>query len=170
MASKEGKKKLSKSEKKKMFQERGKQGAQARGVGVGSRREFSLPAQWTTELKSYEHHDALKFVSPGKTIYHSATKVKETLVKRKMDFCLNNSSESSGNEVEDGDPEFGPGPSRKRTKSESDKKPAAVTVERQLVVCESSQIVALIDDVNRTSRCSTLECNGMFYKNILIVF
>ena len=33
-------------------------------------------------------------------MYHTSTKVKETLAKRKMDFCLDKSSESSGNETD----------------------------------------------------------------------
>lgn len=159
MASNEKGKKLSKKERKSLMQERGRQGAEARGCGVGSRADFSVPAQWMTEVKSYDHHDALKFISPGKTTYHTTTKVKETLAQRKMDFCLEKSSESSGNELEDEDPDYQAGPSCKISKTECDKL-HAVEVERRLVVCESSQIMALIDDVNRTSLCSTPECKG----------
>ena len=90
MVSQDKKKKLSKSEKKKLYQDRGKKWAEVRGLGTGSRIDFSLPAQWTTEVTSYDHHDALKYISPGKTLYH----------KRKMDFCLDKSSESSGNETD----------------------------------------------------------------------
>ena len=158
MASRERNKKLSKSEKRRQMQERGRKGAEARGVGVGSRADFTLPSRWTTEVKSYEHHDALKYISPGKTRYHNTTRLKETLAKRKMDLCLDKSSESSGNELDEGD-EFQPGPSRKLWKSEC-KKP--VEVERQLVICETSQITSFVDDVNGTSRCSTLNCNGTF--------
>ena len=43
MASRE-KKKLSKSERKKLYQDKGKKGAEARGLGAGSRIDFSLPA------------------------------------------------------------------------------------------------------------------------------
>jgi len=95
MASRDKKKKLSKSERKKSYQDKGKKGAEARGLGAGSRIDFSLPAQWTTEIASYDHHDAVKYISPGKTKYHSTKTVKETLAKRKMDFCLDYSSESS---------------------------------------------------------------------------
>ena len=94
-----------------MYQDRGKKGAEARGLGAGSRIDFSLPAQWTTEVTSYDHHDAVKYISPGKTIYHTSTKVKETLAKRKMDFCLDKSSESSGNETDNKDADFEPDPS-----------------------------------------------------------
>lgn len=164
MASQEKRKKLSKSEKKKLYQDRGKKGAEARGLGAGSRQDFSLPAQWTTEVTSYDHHDAMKYISPGKTMYHTTTKVKETLAKRKMDFCLDKSSESSGNEADDKDPDFKPDPSSKRLKMVREEPlQNPLKVERQLCVCESSQIIRLIEDINKTSRCSTPDCNGMFH-------
>jgi len=74
-----------------LYQDKGKKGAEARGLGAGSRIDFSLPAQWTTEVTSYDHHNAVKYISPGKTTYHTTKTVKETLAKRKMDFCLDNS-------------------------------------------------------------------------------
>ena len=77
MASQDKKKKLSKSEKKKLYQDGGKKGAEARGLGTGSRIDFSLPAQWTTEVTSYDHHDVVKYISPGKTMYHTSTKVRD---------------------------------------------------------------------------------------------
>lgn len=163
MASKPERKKVSKSEKKKLLQERGRKGASARGAGVGSRTNLTLPAAWTTETQSYSHHDALKFVSPGKTRYHSAAKAKAVLVKRKMNFCLNESSESSGNEVDDKDADFEPGPSGKIAKCEHAVSAVdEVEVEHQFVVCESTQITSFVDDINRTSRCSTSECNGTY--------
>lgn len=146
-----------------MYQDKGKKGAEARGLGAGSRIDFSLPAQWTTEVTSYDHHDAVKYISPGKSKYHTTTKVKDTLGKRKMDFSLDKSSESSGNELDDKDPEFEPDPSPKQMKTvgeETLREP--LEVKRQLCVCESSQIIRLIEDVNKTSCCSTPKCNGMF--------
>lgn len=131
------KKKLSKSEKKKLYQDRGKKGAKARGLGTGSRIDFPLPAQWTTEVTSYDHHDALKYISPGKTLYH----------KRKMDFCLDKSSESSGNETDNKDADFEPDPSPKRRKMVREEPlQNPLKVERQLCVCESSQIIRLIEE------------------------
>jgi len=110
------KKKLSKSEKKKWYQDRGKKGAEARGLGTGSPIECWLPAQWTTEVTSYDHHDAVKYIPLGKTMYHTTTKVKETLIKRKMDFCSDKSSESSGKETNNKDPDSKPDPSPKQLK------------------------------------------------------
>jgi len=165
MASRDKKKKLSKSERKKSYQDKGKKGAEARGLGAGSRIDFSLPAQWTTEIASYDHHDAVKYISPGKTKYHSTKTVKETLAKRKMDFCLDYSSESSGNEVDHKDADFEPDQSPKRQKMVHEEPlQNPLKVERQLCVCESSQIICLIEDVNKTSCCSTPDCNGMFHE------
>ena len=72
------------------------------------------------------------------------------------------SHQSSGNKVDDKDPDFEPDPSPKWLKMVT-KEPLQnpSKVERQLCVCESSQIVRLIEDVNKTSRCSTPDCNGM---------
>ena len=52
----------------------------------------------------------------SKTMYHTSTKVKETLAKRKMDFCLDKSSGFSGNETDNKDADFEPDPSPKRRK------------------------------------------------------
>ena len=122
--------------------------AEVRGLGTGSRIDFSLPAQWTTEVTSYDHHDAVKYISPGKTMYHTSTKVKETLAKRKMDFCLDKSDPSPKR--------------RKMVREEPLQNP--LKVERQLCVCESSQIIRLIEDINKTSHCSTPDCNGMSHE------
>ena len=98
-------------------------------------------------------------------MYHTSTKVKETLAKRKMDFCLDKSSESSGNETDNKDPDFEPDPSPKRLKmAREEPLQNGLKVERQLCVCESSQIISLIEDINKTSRCSTPDCNGTFHE------
>ena len=39
-------KKLTKTQKRKLLSERGRKGAEKRGVGVGSRVNFHLPAKW----------------------------------------------------------------------------------------------------------------------------
>ena len=35
-------------------------------------------------------------------------------------------------------------------------------MERQLFVCELSQLMALVQQINDTSKCSTSDCNGKF--------
>ena len=99
----------------------------ARGVGVGSPSDVTVPMNWEVETHSYDHHDALKFISPGKTLYHSTAKVKEMLVKRKMNFCLNDSSESHKMDARNPEFEPHPGPSCKIAKRDA----SAVKVEQQ---------------------------------------
>lgn len=154
MASNEARKKLTKSERKKLLSERGRIGAETRGLGVGSRQDLVLPAQWETENHVYPSHVARKVISPGKTRYHNAEKVRETLKKRKMDLCVSGASQSS-EEQSDSDSD-----SYKDDVTESVESVVDSVVERQLFVCESSGITALIDDINRCSRCSTIDCNG----------
>lgn len=40
-------------------------------------------------------------------------------------------------------------------------------IEHRLFVCESSQFEKLIDDINKTSRYSTQDCNGKFFSPLL---
>ena len=97
-------------------------------------------------------------------MYHKSAKVKETLAKRKMIFCLDESSESSGNETDNKDPDFEPDPSPKWLKMVCEEPlQNPLKVERQLCVCESLQIIRLIEDINKTSCCSTPDWNGMFH-------
>ena len=60
------------------------------------------------------------------------------------------------------DPEFEPqpGPYRKIAKRDASAV-KAVEVERQFAVCESTQITSFVEDINKTSLCSTPNCNGM---------
>ena len=141
-------KKLTKAQKRKLLSERGKKGAEKRGIGVGSRTEFELPAKWKKTNCSYGNREFLKIESPGKTVYHSVNKVKETLKKRKMEFCLTpeSSTESSVEEIS----EF-------EDQSESVQQK---NVERQLFVCETTAVTDFVEQVNRTSHCSTPSCNG----------
>lgn len=154
MASTSGGKRLSKKEKRKLQSERGKKSTEVRGLGFGARQDFVLPAQWNTE----EHETASKkrtvLVSPGKTKYHHLTKVRETLRERSMDLCFLNSSESSQSEGDHSDFE----PYDKKSKGKGCGK--TENVERRLFVCESTQVTKFVEDINKTSRCSTLHCKG----------
>ena len=84
-------------------------------------------------------------------MYHTTTEGNETLVK-KMDVCLDNCLLS-------------------QIHCQNDSKWFTKNLYRihlrgggQLCVSESLQIICLIDDVNKTSCCSTPNCNGMFQK------
>jgi len=65
MVSRDKIKKLSKSERKKVYQDKGMKGAEAEGLGAGSCIDFWFPAQWTTEVASYDDHVAVKNISLG---------------------------------------------------------------------------------------------------------
>ena len=105
---------LSKSKREKTFQDKEEKEPEARGLGAGSRMGFSLLAQWPTEVTSYGHHDAGKYIFlPAKQSTTQQQKSRtHSSVKRKMDFCLDKSSESSGNELDDKNPDFQPDPSQ----------------------------------------------------------
>ena len=51
MASLPKRKRLTKSQRKKLNSEKGKKSVDSRGKGLGSRKDFSLPFQWETEVK-----------------------------------------------------------------------------------------------------------------------
>ena len=99
------KQKLSKREKKRMMSEKGKKSAPARGKGICSREEFTLPTQWECETREGETRLIVDCYSPGKTKYHSASEVEKVLRERGMHLCFNDdenqpeqvsSSESDG--------------------------------------------------------------------------
>ena len=71
-----------------------------RGKGVGSRKDFTLPAKWKTVDGE---RGGVEFVSPGKTVYKTQKSVKDVLQKRKLSTCLRNtySSESSEDNLDD---------------------------------------------------------------------
>lgn len=156
--------KLSKKERKAILSSRGKAGAEARGIGDTSRHNFVLPRDWSSEVTSYASSSKVKFSSPGKTPYYSYQKAKDVIRKRgRTDFIDSSESENSESELH---------LSRKKVKTTSSTPITAntatassVVVERQLFVCESSQILTFVENVNKTSRCSTKDCNGKTSEN-----
>ena len=168
MAPKKKKKRLSKREKAKLLTERGKKAAEARGTGVGSRRKFVLAANWREE--EYETGDrergvrkCVSFVSPGKTKYWNQKEVEKQMVSRNLTDCFYEKPASSeeGNTGGD-DSEYLP--SSEKEKDEKHKfvayQSVGLEVERRLFVCESTQIMDMVEQINVTSKCSTLECHG----------
>lgn len=147
-------KRLSKREKKKMLSEKGKKGAQARGLGFFSRQNFELPALWTTEECETASKKRKVIVSPGKTRYPNPQKAKGILKKSNLTMCFQRSSEPSQREGEQSDLES----HAKDMKSSS--KHVALKVEPRLFVSETSQLMKLVDDINNTSKCATENCNG----------
>lgn len=145
-------KSLTKAERKQLQSARGKAGAEARGIGGGSRRDFVLPAQWSSEVHDYGSFEKEKFRSPGKTLYHNTDKVKDTLRNRGNELCIEESSEESSPAEFS---EYEPSPVKKGQRTST-----AVMFERQLFVCESTQLASFLESINKTSRCSTDDCNG----------
>ena len=170
------KRKLSKIEKKKMMAEKGKKSAESRGKGISSRQEFVLPAKWESEVKQGKTRQIVEYYSPGKTKYRTQSEVKNVLHQRGMALCFNESESpseelsSSESDVYDPDKDLEhegalPSTSKAACKSTDREKCLAqqADVEQRLFVCESSQVCKFVDDINRTSRCSTEECNGMYF-------
>ena len=166
MAPPRKKKKISKREKKKSLAERGKQSAKSRGIGAGSRRKFALAAHWTEEpYKSGDRERGTRkrvsFVSPGKTKYWSQKSVEKELVARNLTNCFYEKSASSTEGNTDGDD------SEYYLSSEEDIKckqleldGLEVELERRLFVCESTQLMDMVEQINASSKCSTPECSG----------
>lgn len=92
--------------------------------------------------------------------------VEKTLVKRNMKECLDDRSsteesipqdESSEWECEPADDEKGV---QKLSKTPTSDDTETNSLERRFFVCESTQLMDLVHQVNKTSQCSTKDCNG----------
>lgn len=142
-----------------MMSDKGKKSAEAQGMGLMSRQGFTLPAQWENDIREGETRDLVDYYSPGKTKYRTQSEVREELHCRKMELCLDEVEESSSQTSEGNSEEYQPEDESKPSTSQFK---SGIEVERRLVVCESTQITRLVDDINKTSRCSTDKCNGMF--------
>ena len=112
----------------------------------------------------------VSYVSPGKTKYWSQKSVEKELVSRNLKDCLYNKSASSTEDNSDGDDEDyceddRDAKKRKLQSSDepdesSDKNKGCLEIERRLFVCESTQLMDMVEQINATSQCSTPECNG----------
>ena len=168
-------KKLSKREKKKLQKEKAQKAAKVRGVGVGSRQKFALAAKWREEpYRSSDRERGVRkrvsYVSPGKTKYWWQKCVEKELVSRNLKDCLYEKSASSTEDNSDGDDEDYCEEERavKKRKLQSsdelaessDENKGCLEIERRLFVCESTQIMDMVEQINATSQCSTPECSG----------
>ena len=70
-----------------------------------------------------------------------------------MDLCFLNSSESSQRSTHSDFEPFD-----KKLKGKGCRK--TENVEQRLFVCESIQVTKYVEDINKTSHCSTLNCKG----------
>ena len=151
--------KLSKKERKIMMSEKGKKSEKIQGIGVMSRQGFTLPSLWKSEIRQGETRDVAEHYSPGKTKYRTQADVSDQLCSRKMELCFDEVEETSPMTSDDSNNEYQPGDEPGGLTLVSNK---GMEVERRLAVCESTQITRLVDDINKTSRCSSNGCNGMF--------
>ena len=142
---------------KKVVEER-KKSAKTQGIGVRSRQGFTLPSLWKSEIRQGETRE-VEYYSPKKTKYRTQADVRDQLRSRKMELCFDEKEETSPMTLDDSNNEYQPGDKPGGSTLVSNK---GMEVERRLVVCESTQITRLVDDINKTSRCSSNGCNGMF--------
>ena len=166
MAPPRKKKKTSKHEKKKSLAERGKKSAESKGVWTGSRRKFALAAHWREEPYKSDNRDRgtrmrVSFVSPGKTKYWSQKSVEKALVSRNLADCLYDKSASSteGNTDPD-DSEDCPSSGEDTKCKQFELDGLEVELERRLFVCESTQLMDMVEQINALSKCPTPECSG----------
>jgi len=148
------KKLLSKLERRTKNAEKGKSGAQARGIGSTSRMDFVLPKGWSSDVREYSSCSKVKVQSPGKSSYYSLKDAKKSIRKRMRSHFVSESEASMS------DLESSPKKARILPKS------ASCHVEQQLFVCESSQLLTFVENVNRTSQCSTRNCKGKTFFNV----
>ena len=110
-------------------------------------------------MREGEPRTIIDYYSPGKTKYRSAPEVEKVLRERGMHLCFDNdenqpeqvsSSESDGYHPTESDLE-------KNTSLPSTSKVIKnpQEVEERLRVCESTQICKFVEDIHKTSRCST---------------
>ena len=153
------KRKVSSAAKKKLASERGEKSASKQGKGVGSRKSFTLPAKWREELYKRGKKTRLQFSSPGKTKYKTQKAVTETLEARDMRDCIHESLSSgmSSEDTKSEESEFLPS-----CEEDDFELPVKIgeEMERRLFVCESTQLMDMVDQINQTCKCSTSDCNG----------
>ena len=163
MAPPKKKRKMSSTEKQKLAKEGGKKSASKQGKGVGSRKKFSLPAKWREEKQKRGGKTRLQFSSPGKTKYATQKAVKESLEARDMQEFLHenvhNCFSSDGTKSEES--EFRPSSEDEQmAKFEVQADKMGEEMEHRLFVCESTQLMEMVQQINETSKCGTANCNG----------
>ena len=158
MAPTKKKKGLSKADWKKLRKARGEKSAATRGTGAGSRKKFTLPAKWKETTYKSGNRVRVQFESPGKSVYKTQKQVEGVLLSRNLKDCLNERS-TTEDEISQDD---STGSEYLPTDEDTAKVESVVmcNLERRLFVCESTQIMDLVNQVNQTSKCSTKGCNG----------
>lgn len=107
----------------------------------------------------------MQYESPGKSVYKSQKEVERVLVSRNLKDCLNETcttseessqDESAGSKYIPTDEETSKVVESCDAKCEKQSK----LIERRFFVCETTQLMDLVNQINETSKCSTKDCNG----------
>ena len=151
---KKDKKRKSKIERKKLALIRGRRSASKQGLGVGSRKLFHLPAKWREVRYKRGKETRVQFASPGKTLYKTHRSVKKQLLELSMTNCLPEEPTSECSSVTEESANEGDG------RLENSKIDDPVVMEEKLFVCQSTQFMDFVEQINATSSCATVDCNG----------
>lgn len=147
------KKRLSKAKRKALFKDLSTKGNQRRGLGVGGRRDFELPARWQTQyLETSDGKTREQYLSPGKTTYKSQKSVKETFHSRDKEGLLLFNGDSSSSEADDSqnDPDYC---DCETLGSPFKNSPiSSVEVEDKMFVCQTPQLMDFVRQINKTKR------------------
>lgn len=160
MAPPKKKKKLSKQARKEMMEERSKKALEKRGLGSGSRMNFTLASNWKKEEYQSGEQTRVRFVSPGKTKYNTQKTAGEALRARNLADCFHDKSTTSEDGNTENDSEYNPYSDSESEKGNLPCGTNGLEVERRLFVCESTQLMDMVHQINLTSKCSTPKCNG----------
>ena len=96
--------------------------------------------------------------------------MEKALVSRNLNDCFNNDSETSEEKnVGDDDSDYMPS-SEENTCAPMVKSYKYINediqnMERRLFVCESTEVLDLVHQINQMSKCSTKDCNGRWMLN-----
>ena len=164
MAPPKKKKRLSKADWKSIRKARGEKSAATGGVGAGSRKKFTLPAKWKETNYKSGGRERAQFESPGKSVYKSQKEVERVLVSRNLKDCLNKSCATSEESSQDESAGSEYIPTDEETSKVVDcsvmREKQSKAIERIFFVCETTQLMDLVKQINETSKCSTKDCNG----------
>ena len=147
------KKKMSKQAKKKMMADRSKKALEQRGLGAGRRRKFALAANWKEETYKSGNRTRVKFVSPGKTTYKTQKAAGEALVARNLSDCFCEKATTTEDQNTETDSDLDINSYNKLEKKhlpheESEAERKGLPIERRLFVCESTQIMDMVNQIN----------------------
>ena len=152
-------------------------GNTSQGTGVGSRSRdvvLELPTGWSSEEKTYDGKTFMQFVSPcGKTFF-SPSEVRKYL--QQLDPNASSASGMSVSESDDSSSDYFPTPEKRKrrvntgptTSNFSDngshsENLSPVEIPNNVYVSQGVCVEQFVNDLNRTSKCATENCQGEFF-------